>query len=104
MKIKPMQNNDPSSWIYWLITLGMAALGSIAKTAFDIINGKSVGLKIAICQLIVSMFAGALTILLSIALQFGSEFTGCMAGSAGWLGAEMIKVIADRMKKNAGGQ
>lgn len=104
MKIKRMQNNDPTSWLYWLITLGMAALGSIAKTAFDIINGKSVGIKIAVCQLIVSMFAGALTILLSIALQFSAEFTGCMAGSAGWLGAEMIKVIAERMKRSAGEQ
>ena len=40
MKIKPIQNNDPSSWMYWLITLGMATLGSIAKTVFDIINKK----------------------------------------------------------------
>ena len=49
-----------------------------------------------------SMFAGALTILLSISLQFGAEFIGCMADSAGWLGAEMIKVIAHRMKKYGG--
>lgn len=45
MKIKPIQNNAPSSWMYWLITLGMATLGSIAKTVFDIINKKFVGLK-----------------------------------------------------------
>lgn len=40
MKIKPIQNNDPSSWMYWLITLDMTTLGSIAKTVFDIINKK----------------------------------------------------------------
>lgn len=104
MKKRIMQNNDPNTWPYWLITLGMTAMGAIAKVAFDILSGKSVGFKIAVCQLIVSMFAGSLTILLSIALHFSAELTGCMAGSAGWLGAEMIKVIADRMKKNAGGQ
>jgi hypothetical protein len=101
--MKVMQNNDPNNWVYWLVTLGMAAFGSIAKISFDIINGKSIGLKLAFCQFIISMFAGALTILLSIALNFSPELTGCMSGSAGWLGAEMIKVIAERMKKNAGG-
>lgn len=98
-----MKMKEPSSfdWIATLIYLGLAAFGSIAKTAFDIIEGRPTGIKIAFCQLIVSMFAGALTVLLCIAFEFRPELTGCMTGSAGWLGAEMIRTIAGRMKSNA---
>lgn len=95
-------NNDPFSAFLWILGLGMSFLGALAKVAYDTINNKQSSFKIVICKLVVSMFAGSLAILLSSILDFTPELSGCMTGTAGWLGAEFIGSVAENMKNRIG--
>lgn len=97
MPIKDPNNYD---WLYQLIT---AVVGSIAKIAFDILSGKSFTLKVVICQVIVALYAGQLMAWIATSRHWIDEEKYCAISIASWLGAEMIKNIADRFKDKSGG-
>ncbi|MFQ1017474.1 hypothetical protein GYW75_02140 [Gilliamella sp. ESL0232] len=97
MPIKDPNNYD---WLYQLIA---AVVGSIAKIAFDILSGKSFTLKVVICQVIVALYAGQLMAWIATSRHWIDEEKYCAISIASWLGAEMIKNIADRFKDKTGG-
>lgn len=101
MKIKNMPLRDPNNYD-WLYQLVAAAIGSIAKIAFDILSGKSFTLRVVICQVIVAMYAGQLMAWIATSRHWIDEEKYCAISIASWLGAEMIKNIADRFKDKVG--
>lgn len=102
MKITKMPIKDPNSYD-WLYQLMAAAVGSVAKIAFDILSGKSFTLRIIICQVIVAMYAGQLMAWIATSRHWIDEEKYCAISIASWLGAEMIKSIAERYRNKAGG-
>lgn len=96
-----MPLRDPNNYD-WLYQLMAAAVGSIAKIAFDILSGKSFTLRVIICQVIVALYAGQLMAWIATSKQWIDEEKYCAISIASWLGAEMIKNIADRFKDKTG--
>lgn len=95
----PIKQPNDFDWLTMMILLFFSSVGAVAKMAFDIINGAKITLMIFVCQVIVSLFAGGLALLVASLFDMSFESTGCLAGAAGWLGAEFIKVIVIKIQK-----
>lgn len=95
---------DPG-FIAALIALGMTVLGSIAAYAYKVLSGESFSWRTLCLQMIVSIFAGFLMMLLAIYWQWPQEVTGAICGMAGWSGSSLIKALEKRfLQKAAGGE
>lgn len=101
MKRMPYKN-DPGL-IAALIALGMTVLGSVAAYAYKVLSGESFSWRTLCLQMIVSVFAGILMMLLAIYWNWPQEVTGAICGMAGWSGSSLIKTLEKRFLQKAGG-
>lgn len=101
MKRMPYKN-DPGL-IAALIALGMTVLGSVAAYAYKVLSGEAFSWRTLCLQMIVSVFAGILMMLLAIYWNWPQEVTGAICGMAGWSGSSLIKTLEKRFLQKAGG-
>lgn len=86
-----------------MIALGMTVLGSIAAYAYKVLSGDALSWRTLCLQMIVSVFAGFLMMLLAIYWQWPQEVTGAICGMAGWSGSSLIKTLEKRFLQKAAG-
>nr|DAE22973.1 MAG TPA: LydA holin phage, holin superfamily III [Siphoviridae sp. ct2u94] len=86
-----------------MIALGMTVLGSIAAYAYKVLSGDAFSWRTLCLQMIVSVFAGFLMMLLAIYWQWPQEVTGAICGMAGWSGSSLIKTLEKRFLQKASG-
>lgn len=86
-----------------MIALGMTVLGSIAAYAYKVLSGDAFSWRTLCLQMIVSVFAGFLMMLLAIYWQWPQEVTGAICGMAGWSGSSLIKTLEKRFLQKAAG-
>ena len=79
-------------WIMkWGAFLLVAILGGLAREAKDRRDGVAFSWKDFISRLVIAAFAGVLTILLSNEYAMSPQWTGALAGIAGYSGVEAIE-------------
>lgn len=101
MKKMPYKS-DPNLWSI-LIAFGMTLVGAIASYSFKVLNGESFSWRTMCLQLIVSIFAGLLMIMIAIHYGWPQEVTGGVCGMAGWSGSSLIKALEGRFLNKASG-
>ncbi|MEX2986837.1 phage holin family protein [Serratia fonticola] len=80
----------------------MTLLGTIANYAWRIINGEQFRWSFFLLKILISVFAGALVLLLASYSSWAAEIAGGIAGLAGWSGAEAIRMVESRFLKRLG--
>ncbi|MDF2784467.1 MAG: holin [Pantoea eucrina] len=82
----------------------MTVLGSVAAYACLVLSGESFSWRTLCLQMIVSIFAGLLMMLLAVYWQWPQEVAGAICGMAGRSGSPLIKALEKRfLQKAAGG-
>jgi hypothetical protein len=99
----PIKDYNSYSLFTLCLAFAMTVLGSVAHYSYDVLNGKRFDWLVLLLQLIVSVFSGAVTVLISAHFQWGAEITGGLAGMAGWAGAALIKALEERLIKRISG-
>jgi uncharacterized membrane protein YagU involved in acid resistance len=102
MKRRMPYKSDPG-FIAALLALGMTVLGSVAAYAYKVLSGESFSWRTLCLQMIVSIFAGFLMMLLAVYWQWPQEVTGAICGMAGWSGSSLIKALEKRFLQKAAG-
>lgn len=86
-----------------MIALGMTLLGAIAAYAYKVLSGEAFSWRTLCLQVIVSLFAGLLMMLIANYCQWPQEVTGAICGMAGWSGSSLIKALEKRFLQKAAG-
>lgn len=93
-----MSNRD-FSFYEIVICILLAILGSLAKSASAYIQQRKFQWLEILCNIIVSLFAGILIYMICKYLEFDSLIIAICSSLSGWLGSELIVVLANRLKK-----
>jgi uncharacterized membrane protein YagU involved in acid resistance len=101
--MKNMPYKSDPGLIAALIALGMTVLGSVAAYAYKVLSGDAFSWRTLCLQLIVSVFAGFLMMLLATYWNWPQEVTGAICGMAGWSGSSLIKALEKRFLQKAAG-
>ena len=99
----PIHRPDNTDYVAIAITLLFCIFGAIAKVSYDILTGKTFTFSALFLQLIVSLFAGSITVLIASHFNWSAEAAGGLAGMAGWTGATLIQTLEARLIKRAKG-
>jgi hypothetical protein len=87
------------------VAVFMTFLGALANYAFKVLSGQVFSWRTLSLQIIVSLFAGSIMMMIAIHYSLTDEFIGGACGMAGWSGASLIKALEKRLiNKAAGGQ
>lgn len=97
--------SDPGllSYIGSAIAFGMTLMGCLAAYAYKVINGEKFSWRTLSLQLIVSIFAGFMMMLIAKNYAWPQEITGAICGMAGWSGSSLIKALEARFLNRASG-
>lgn len=90
------------SFLTVVMALLVTSLGSVAKSAYRVINGTPFSWPLFFMHLIVSAFAGVLTIFVCLHYEMGEAATGAACAIAGWTGPALIKIIEHRVLSGIG--
>jgi len=101
--VKNMPYKSDPGFIATLIALGMTVLGAVAAYAYKVLSGDAFSWRTLCLQLIVSIFAGFLMMLLATYWKWPQEVTGAICGMAGWSGSSLIKALEKRFLQKASG-
>lgn len=85
------------------LAICMTLLGGLAAYAYKVINGERFSWRTLCLQLIVSIFAGVMMMLIAKNYEWPQEITGAICGMAGWSGSSLIKSLEARFLKRASG-
>ena len=88
--MKRMPYKSEPGFIATLIALGMTVLGAVAAYAYKVLSGDTFSWRTLCLQLIVSIFAGFLIMLLAIYWNWPHEVIGGICGMAGWSDSSLI--------------
>lgn len=81
----------------FIIAILMTVLGGLASYAYKLLSGVSFSLRTLVLQLLVSLFAGSIMMLLGSHYGLTQEILGSACGIAGWSGATLISALEKRM-------
>jgi hypothetical protein len=97
-----MLEKEPLITYAWMI--GISALGGIAGYLRKLRQGltKRFSLTEIICEIIISIFVGSVTLLLCDAQGFDKSTTGALVGLAGHLGSRAIYILEVMICKRTG--
>jgi hypothetical protein len=77
----------------------MTFLGSLAQYSYKVLNGDPFNWRTLCLQMIVSIFAGVMMMLLSVHYGWSATVTGGVCGLAGWSGSTLIKTLENKIIK-----
>ncbi|MCX8641287.1 MULTISPECIES: phage holin family protein [unclassified Gilliamella] len=95
----PIKDPDNIHWIVVVYLFFVTLLGSLASYCYHLLNGHKFFLWTLIAQIFISIFAGALVILIASYFNWAFEMAGGVAGLAGWSGANLIKILEEKLLK-----
>lgn len=100
--IKIMLEKEPAFTYAWMI--GISALGGIAGYLRKLRQGLTRKFSITeiTCEVVISVFAGSITILLCESQGFEKSTTGALVGLAGHLGSRAIYILEVIVCKKTG--
>ncbi len=99
----PIKEPESVSILGIVLVFIMTLLGTVANYAWQIMNGEQFRWSFFFLKIMISVFAGALVLLLASYSSWAAEIAGGIAGLAGWSGAEAVKIIEARFLKRLGG-
>lgn len=94
--------NDPGL-VSLLIAAGMTLFGTVASYAYRLLGGDPFSWRTLCLQIIVSMFAGFLMILMASYWGWPLEVMGCFCGLSGWAGPKFVMVLEKRFLNKVSG-
>ncbi|WP_216358558.1 phage holin family protein [Gilliamella apicola] len=95
----PIKDPDNINWTVIVYLFFITFLGSLASYCYHLLNGNKFFLWTLIAQIFISIFAGALVIFIASYFNWAFEVAGGVAGLAGWSGANLIKVLEEKLIK-----
>lgn len=84
-----------------ILALGMTLFGTIASYAYKLLGGDKFSWRTLCLQIIVSMFAGLLMILLTSYWGWPLELMGCLCGLSGWAGPKFVMILENKFLEKA---
>lgn len=81
----------------------MTLLGAVASYAWRVLNGAIFSWVTLTLQVIISIFAGMIMVMVAIHYGWPTEIIGGACGMAGWCGASFIKTLEQRVLNRAAG-
>lgn len=97
-----MLEKEPMFTYLWMV--GISALGGVAGYLRKIRQGltKRFSITEMTCEVVISIFAGSVTLLLCDSQRFDKSITGALVGLAGHLGSRAIYILEIFVSKKTG--
>lgn len=96
MPMQPIQIPDDTG-LGWLIILSLTILGTLARIAYNWMTGHTFTLFFALAQAFISIFASALTLMITTRLEWKVFGVSTACGLAAWLGIKILDFFEKRL-------
>lgn len=83
--------------IGYLLVIVLTALGTLARIAYNTLTGNPVTILMAVGQIIISIFASALVLMLAMRFQWQFTGTAVACGLAAWSGVAVVLLLEKKL-------